>query len=208
MSSSGRPPPLDPERARSVLGVTVDADAEALRAAFRRELKASHPDLNPAADAARRTALVTSAYQLLRSQRSGPASADGPVAPATHAARPGPAGPRSDRQVPTDQPQVLLTDDGTVVLAAPRSEALLVLVDAAHRLGEVSYLDPHGGLVEVVVEFQDAPTASVVLSLQGRSNGDTEIMCSVEPLSGGDAPPDDAVTRLLARTLRGEDPST
>ena len=77
----------------------------------------------------------------------------------------------------------------------------MLLLDAAHELGEISYLDPSAGLVEVVVEFVEAPTSSVLLSMQGRATGVTDVFCTVEPLSGGDAPPADAVTRLLWRTL-------
>jgi hypothetical protein len=103
---------------------------------------------------------------------------------------------------------VTVVDADTIGLDAPPAEALALLVDAAHRLGEVSYLDRAAGLVEVVVEFTEAPTSSVLMSLQGRSSGTTEVFCTVEPLSGGEAPPPAAVVALVARTLRGEDPSS
>ena len=100
-----------------------------------------------------------------------------------------------------------LVDDETIAVHAPAAEALLAVIDAAHRLGEIGYLDPSAGLLEVIVEFVEAPTSSVVLSLQGRANETTEVFCSVEPLSGGESPPVDAVVRLLLRTLQGEDPA-
>ena len=77
----------------------------------------------------------------------------------------------------------------------------MLLIDAAHELGEISYLDPSAGLIEVIVEFVEAPTSSVLLSLQGRATGVTDVFCTVEPLSGGDAPPSDAVARLVLHTL-------
>jgi len=40
-----------------------------------------------------------------------------------------------------------------------------------------------------------------VMSLQGRATGVTEVFCTVEPLSGGESPPEAAVTRLVAATL-------
>ena len=76
------------------------------------------------------------------------------------------------------------------------------VLDAAHDLGEIGYLDRTAGLIEVIVEFVEAPTSSVLFSFQGRSNATTEVFCTVEPLSGGDAPPADAVTRLVLHTLR------
>jgi hypothetical protein len=77
----------------------------------------------------------------------------------------------------------------------------MLLLDTAHSLGEISYLDRTAGLVEVIVEFVEAPTSSVLLSLQGRATGVTDVFCTVEPLSGGEAPPADAVTRLVLATL-------
>ena len=95
----------------------------------------------------------------------------------------------------------------TLAMAAPASEVVPLLIEAAHQLGDITYLDPGAGLLEVVVEFVGAPTSSVVLSLQGRATGWTEVFCTVEPLSGGEAPTAEAVTGLLLRTLRGEDPT-
>ena len=97
---------------------------------------------------------------------------------------------------------VTTIDASSIAVHAPAEETLLLLLDAAHSLGEISYLDRTAGLVEVVVEFVEAPTSSVLFSLQGRGDGTTELFCTVEPLSGGDAPPVDAVTRLVVRTLR------
>ena len=54
----------------------------------------------------------------------------------------------------------------------------------------------------MIVEFVEAPTSSVLFSLQGRADGTTEVFCTVEALSGGDSPPAEAVTRLVLRTLR------
>ena len=94
-------------------------------------------------------------------------------------------------------------DGDTIGLSLPPDDALLLVIEAAHQLGDIAYLDPSNGLVEVLVEFVGAPTASLLLTLQGRATGITEVMCTVEPLSGGELPPNDAVTRLLVETLRG-----
>jgi hypothetical protein len=103
---------------------------------------------------------------------------------------------------------ITLVDAETIGIAAPANEVVPMLIEAAHQLGDITYLDPGAGLLEVVVEFIGAPTSSVVLSLQGRATGVTEVFCTVEPLSGGEAPTDQAVTHLLWRTLRGEDPTS
>lgn len=94
----------------------------------------------------------------------------------------------------------------TIGLGLLEPVALRRLLDMALDLGDVTFLDRSNGLLEVVVEFEDAPTSSVVLTVSGHPDG-SRIDCWVEPLSGGPAPPADAVTRLVLRELRGDDPA-
>jgi DnaJ-domain-containing protein 1 len=66
-------PRVDPrlESARQLLGIGRDADLETVKRAYRRLARALHPDLQPAADEARRRVLeqrfaeVTAAYESL-----------------------------------------------------------------------------------------------------------------------------------------------
>ena len=183
------------EEAARVLDVATGASADDLRAAYRRELRRTHPDVNAARDATERTVALGLAYRVLLTAPAPPSPSRSPSPPPPRA--PDDSGPE----------RVHLVDDETIAVHAPAAEALLAIIDAAHRLGEIGYLDPSAGLLEVVVEFVAAPTSSVVLSLQGRANGTTEVFCSVEPLSGGASPPVAAVVRLLLRTLQGEDPA-
>lgn len=67
---------MDPRRARAVLGLRGRADETAMRAAFRRAVKATHPD-RPGGDAARLREVVE-AYEVLK---SAPAPAPPPPAP-------------------------------------------------------------------------------------------------------------------------------
>jgi hypothetical protein len=181
-----------------VLGLTDAPDEPTVRSAFRARLRETHPDLNAATDATERTVRLTTAYRVALAHLNRPApSPDRPRPPAQ------PAAP-----TPTVEPiGVELVDAETIGIGAPAAEVLPLLIEAAHQLGDITYLDPGAGLLEVVVEFVGAPTSSVVLSLQGRATGITEVFCTVEPLSGGEAPSDEAVTHLLWRTLRGEDPT-
>lgn len=185
---------MEQQEARRILGVDPTADVDEVRAAYRGLLLRTHPDVSGAADATQRTIELTRAFRLLT---------DAPVAePASNEdARP-PAPPPPPPPRPEFEPVVLeLVDDDTIAVGAPANETLMLLLEAAHRLGEISYLDPSVGLLEVVVEFVEAPTSSVLLAMQGRATGVTDVFCTVEPLSGGEAPPADAVTRLLLRTL-------
>lgn len=181
-----------------VLGLTDAPDEPTVRSAFRARLRETHPDLNAAADATERTVRLTTAYRVALDHLNDPTP---PPSPTPAPVVPPPPAPVA---APVD---VQLVDAETIGISAPANEVLPLLIEAAHQLGDITYLDPGAGLLEVVVEFVGAPTSSVVLSLQGRATGVTEVFCTVEPLSGGEAPSDEAVTHLLWRTLRGEDPT-
>lgn len=189
------------DEALDVLDLRELPDEPTARRAYRSRLRRTHPDVNDAEDATERTVRITAAFRVVLAQLAQP---EQPSGPPPGAAPP----PATDPEPPTEPaPAVALVDAETVGIAAPAQEVLPLLIEAAHRLGDITYLDPGAGLLEVIVEFVGAPTSSVVLSLQGRATGLTEVFCSVEPLSGGEAPPADAVTQLLLRTLRGEDPA-
>lgn len=184
--------------ALALLGLDEVTDEPMVRAAFRERLRSAHPDLNPDADATERTVVVTAAYRVAMDHVRRPAAVESAA---------GPRPSESTRRSEPSAPEVSLVDAETIGVEAPAVEVIPLLIDAAHRLGDVTYLDPAAGLMEVVVEFVGAPTSSVVMTLQGRATGLTEVFCSVEPLSGGEAPTAEAVTQLLLRTLRGEDPT-
>ena len=186
----------------ATLGLRPGCDEDDARAAYRRLLRTTHPDLNRAGDATERTVALTTAYRIVLTDLRAPAPEAPPAAPPPAAGHRPPS--PTDAEPP---PAVHLVDDETIGIAAPGLEVVPMLIEAAHQLGDITYLDPGAGLLEVVVEFVGAPTSSVVLSLQGRATGVTEVFCSVEPLSGGEAPSAAAVTALLCRTLRGEDPT-
>jgi hypothetical protein len=195
---------MEADEARRILGVGPTADAEAVRTAYRHLVRRTHPDVSDVPDATSRTVRLTQAYSLLLRP---PATQSPPSERATGSsgrAGPGDPGPPVGPPDPVDvvEPvEAALVDGDTIAVGAPRDETLLLVIEAAHALGEIGYLDPSAGLVEVIVEFVEAPTSSVLLSLQGRATGVTDVFCTVEPLSGGAAPPADAVTRLVLATL-------
>lgn len=197
--------------ARRILGVEPGSDLDELRVSYRKLLLRTHPDLSGEGDATERTIELTRAYTLLVDEQAAAEVADTPPAPrATGAESKG--GPAADQAAPQRRSEqrreqrepivIELVDSDTIGVGAPADETLFLLLDAANRLGEITYLDPSAGLIELIVEFVEAPTSSVVLSMQGRATGTTEVFCTVEPLSGGEAPPSDAVTRLILGTLR------
>lgn len=197
---------MDWSEALAVLGLAGAVDEARARSAFRSRLRDTHPDLNAAADATERTVRLTAAYRVVVEHLASPAPEGGaaPTAP-DPPVDPDPVVPVEAEVAPGGD--AVLVDAETIGIPAPAVEVVPLLIEAAHRLGDITYLDPGAGLLEVVVEFVGAPTSSVVLSLQGRATGLTEVFCSVEPLSGGEAPSAEAVTQLLHRTLLGQDPT-
>ncbi len=190
------------DAARLLLGVEAACSEAEIRAAYRMLLLRTHPDINSKADATERTMALTSAYLLLTSLVVDPApAAAAQQEESAQQAQPAAEQGRRRAQKKEEEIEILLLGDLTISVAAPASETLMLLIDMAHELGEISYLDPSAGLLEIVIEFVEEPTSSVLLSMQGRGNATTEVFCSVEPLSGGISPPADAVARLLHRTL-------
>ena len=181
--------------ARAVLGVGAEASPTDLRAAFRRAMRDTHPDLHGGDGAATRR--VTAAYRLLAGL--GEASAPAPAAAA--AAAPGPS---ADPPTPTTDPIVasVSVDGDTVSAELPAGDLFAMLVEVGHRIGEVTYVDSHAGLLEIVVQFEHHGSCSVVLTLQGGGAGITEAFCTVVALGAGPGPPTEAVASLLADGLR------
>jgi hypothetical protein len=170
---------MDVAEARVVLGVGAGAGDEELRAAYRHALRRAHPDLHDGSDLG--TTRVVDAYRVLVDAPPDPVDAPPPVLVD--------AGP-------------VVVDGDTVAAELPAGDLFAMLHEVGHRIGEVAYVDPSAGLLEIVVELAGYGACSVVLTLQGRGTGTTEAFCTVEPLGGGVAPPASAVAELLADGLR------
>ncbi len=169
--------------AARVLGVDETADPEEVRRAYRRLIGRHHPDRAGAA-ATEDATQINLAYAVLRT--TAPAEAE-PPAGESPARRPTAVG--------------VTGHDDTLAIALPPDEAFVAVLDAAHQLGEVTYVDPDNGLLEVVVSFVEAPTSSVVVTFQGRAEH-TDAFCTIESLGVGPPPPLADVVSLLAAAIR------
>jgi hypothetical protein len=167
---------VDEREARTVLGLGPDATLADARAAYRRLVRTHHPDV-AGVGGARTTAAVIDAWRVLQEVVDAPAEAS--VAP--------------------------VADNDTITLDVPADEAFLVLLEASHRIGDVTHVAPGDGLLEALIAFDDGRTCSLVISLQGRGNGTTEAFCTLQALDAGPNPPvglvvDALVEELTART--------
>jgi DnaJ domain len=184
---------VEPDQARAVLGVTAGTGWEEVRTAYRRLLRRHHPDVasgTPAAGAT--TARIVAAFGTLRAERAEHAA---------HAARAHenlPAGGAAAGATPGDGES---PEGDTVVLPAPADEAFLALLEAVQDVGEATYVDAEVGLLETIVG-SGSGACSLVVSLQGRSNGTTEAFVTLEPLGQGPPPPLAPLVAELARRAR------
>ena len=180
---------MTPSDARALLGVSPQATHDEVRAAFRAQIGRHNPDVNPAPGTSARAMALIEAWEVLGVE---PAVTDPPVTDP----------PITDP--PITGPLAAWATGSSVMAAAPADEVMLWLIDAAHRVGDVTFLDMAAGLVEALVEFVDGPVVTLTLSLQGRVAAGTEVFISMEPWSRPprpDLPDPDAVARLLAHHL-------
>jgi hypothetical protein len=185
---------VDLATARDVLGVEAEAPWPDVRAAYLRMVREHHPDI--AADAADagvrtvRTAQITAAYSMLLANRP---------------AGPGPSMPPAFAPKVTDE---TLTDalDGTrrVLLGAEIDDAFVALLEVAHLVGVVSFVDRQSAVLETIITAAPGEATSLLIFLEpGADEGVTEAFLGVEPLGGhAPAPLDplvDRIAELLAR---------
>jgi hypothetical protein len=178
---------VDVTEARAVLGVGDGDGWDVVRLAYRRRIRAAHPDVH-GAGATPVAARLNEAYAVLsRAKRAG-ASTPAPT-PATTPPAPAPPAP--------PPVGVRVVGGDTLLLAAPPDEAFALLLEAGHRVGNVSYVDRACAIFEVVVR-QDDETCSLVVTLQGRAHG-TEAVLTLEAMERpASLPPDRVVARVVA----------
>ncbi|HEV2808851.1 MAG TPA: J domain-containing protein [Acidimicrobiales bacterium] len=178
---------MDEAEARQVLGVGAQTAPGEVRATFRRLVRHSHPDVVPGdAEASRATAALVEAYAVLRRTSSAAAIA-APAAPAPTARR-------------ATHPGEVVNHGDSLLVDGPPDEVYRHLVDVAHLVGEITYLDPDARLLDTIVTTDEGAACSLLASFQGRA-GATEVFFSIEPLGGERRPPVEPLVRMLAELL-------
>lgn len=181
--------------ARSLLGLGPTPSWTEVRVAYRAQIAATHPDR--VGGDARRAALVTEAFATLeRAHRDGhlhhPPTA--PVPPRD------PLVPRHRAPAPLDEPPEVLEGD-TVHLPVPPDEAFVRVLDACHRIGDVTYIDRGCAILETLVQVEGEGTCSLVITFQGRADG-TDAFCTLEAIEHVATPPVRPVVEHLVVALR------
>lgn len=217
---------MDAAEARRVLGVPTGAAWGDVRRAYRDRIRHRHPDRAGNAGVADAVRIIE-AYRVLDADRrapspprrtgsawttgAGPATA--PPAPAANR-RPGrsdhgytepgpteaPGSPWSIPLGPHGPPSFARIDDDTLRFQAPADETFRWLLEAAHQIGEITYLDRSGPLFEVLCRFLHEPATSLLVTLQGRADG-TDALCSAESIEARPGPPTAAVVDVYEQAL-------
>lgn len=181
---------MDVASARQALGLGAAPTWEEVRAAYRARIQIAHPDRS-GGSAAIAVELNAAYATLLRARRDG--RLDQPAPPAS----PPPTRPEPDE--PWEPPEVL--DGDTVRLAVPPDEAFVRLLDAAHRIGDVTYVDRACAIFETLVSVAGEGACSLVVTLQGRAEG-TDAFCTLEAIEHVARPPVRPVVEALVAALR------
>jgi hypothetical protein len=183
---------MDLAAARSTLGLGPTPSWSGVRAAYRAQIAAAHPDR--AGGDARRAALVTEAFAALER-----AHRDGRLHHAPTAPMPPPVRARWPADPLEEPPEVL--DGDTVHLLVPPDEAFARVLDACHHIGDVTYIDRSCAILEALVQVHGEGTCSLVITFQGRADG-TDAFCTLEAIEHVATPPVRPVVEHLVDALR------
>ena len=93
-----------------------------------------------------------------------------------------------------------MLDGDTIRLFMPPDEAFMRLLDAAHRIGDVTYVDRSCAIFETLVAIEGEGVCSLVVTLQGRADS-TEAFCTLEAIEHVGSPPVRHVTEALVAAL-------
>jgi hypothetical protein len=188
---------MDVHEARMVLEVADGDGWDAVRASYRRLIRAAHPDR--AGGTTRAAVRLNEAYAVLSRARRQASPVGTEAQPA--GTRPTSA-PRPQRPpAPPLPPRVgaAVVGEDTLLLAAPPPEAFALLLEAGHRIGSVSYVDRSCGIFEVVVHAS-GETCSLLVTLEGRGHG-TEVVFAMESLERAASLSPEPYARRLAQML-------
>ena len=173
-----------------------------VRTRYRSLLRANHPDVTDAPDAADRTARLTAAYAVLQTA-TGNGRRPLPPPPAARSGRPpqrsgsgaqGPAGSRRHRSEPAGG------TSGAVVGQRSPQEVFRRLRAAAGTVGNLSGVDPETLTLQILVETPGFAPAQLLAEVS-RRGVDTAIAFTLESLTAAEGPPIEGVVKRLLAAL-------
>lgn len=193
---------MDVGEAARILDVAPQAPWDDVRRAYRLAIGIHHPD-RMGATGDQQAVRIIEAFRVLERARLDPRFA--PPRPPPPRPDPSPdvakAAGRRPPAPPVDGLALTRIDDDTLRIDAPADEAFRWLIEGAHELGNITYLDRSGPIFEVLCRFVDAPATSLLVTLQGRADG-TDALCSAESIEARPGPPTVLVVDAYEAALR------
>lgn len=169
-----------------MLGVDAGTDWAGIRAAHRRAIRRAHPDAGGSDSTAARLNRALAVLEAVRAP--GPASPE-PTVPATTSS-------------PSPRPTTEAVDVDRIFAVPGDPRGLLtILAEAGHAVGEVVFVDPHMGLLEIVVG-RPPGVGQLAVSVGPSRDGETAVSFTLDPLGVTPAPPIDTVVDALMAALR------
>lgn len=190
---------MDVRAAQAALGLGEAPTWDEVRAAYRRRIGAAHPDRS-GGDTALAARLNAAYAVLVRARREATLATPSPTPtprprPPMPAAEPHPAG----EPAPSGPSEVL--DGDTIHIHLPPDEAFTALLEAAHHVGDVTYVDRSCAIFEALVPVTGEGTCSLVVTFQGRTDG-TDAFCTLEAIERVASPLVRPITEALVAALR------
>jgi hypothetical protein len=180
--------------ARRVLGVGDHPTWTEVRIAYRAQIQTAHPDRAGGDNHA--AARLNDAFATLRRARAEGRLAEPAPAPPPPAAPPTWSAPAPE----FDEPPEVLEGDTVHLAGIPADEAFVRIVEACHRIGDVTYIDRSCAILETLVRVEGEGVCSLVITLQGRATG-TDAFCTLEAIEHVAAPSPRHVVEALVDAL-------
>lgn len=170
---------MDGHEALRVLGLEPGASWPEIRRAYRDRIRAAHPDLDRRGDATARAAALNEAFAVLDETT---ASGRRPLPPA-------PPAPESSN-----------SPEPFVVLRAPAGDVFVLLLEAAHEVGDVCYVDPEAGLIQVLLGDAGPASSQLLISVDVERDPPAATF-TLDSMDAQHAPDIRAVVEELATSL-------
>lgn len=165
---------MNRDTALKTLGLKHDAQRDDISAAYRKLIRKAHPDVGGDTAVAAR---ITEAYAWL--QHSAPSTV---------------ASPRTSKAAPSDERLVLLLPPGDVFAR---------LCELGQRLGELSYLDPQAGIMQVTfTALNSVPCQLMATVVAGSNPEESQVEFTLEALTNAVPPPIASVVSHMFGTGR------
>ncbi len=181
------PSAAEVDTALATLGLERAMSWDEMRHAYRRRLRDHHPDVDPNPDATAHTAALTAAWTVVARATSG-GTRELRISPDPQTETPATA---SQAQTPAVRP---------MTLAAPAGDVFVHLLEAASAMGEVSYMDPEAGLLQLLLDNGDPAGAQLLIAVD-RDVTPTAVSFTLDSASAESAPDVTAVVEQLAGHL-------